>query len=59
MSCVIVLVACGYFLFLGGTPTGQITEVMVVCARACDDQAFVVLSFFVLVGCWCAVGCLG
>ena len=28
---------------------------MVVCARACDDQAFVVLSFF---WCWLVVGAL-
>ena len=30
---------------------------MVVCARVVIKR--VVLSFFVLVGCWCAVGCLG
>ena len=53
MSCVIVLVACGYFLFLGGTPTGQITEVMVVCARVMIKRLW---CFPFL--CWLVVGAL-
>ena len=43
------------FCFLGGTPTGQITDID-GGLRAGDDQAFVVLSFFcvgwLLVRCW-------
>ena len=53
LSCVIVLVACGYFLFLGGTPTGQITEVMVVCARVMIKRLW---CFPFL--CWLVVGAL-
>ena len=58
MSCVIVLVACGFFVFWVERLLVRSLTLMVVCVCVMI-QTFVVLSFFVLVGCWCAVGCLG
>ena len=42
-----------FFVFLGGTPTGQIAEVMVVCARVVIKRLWCFLFL-----CWLVVGAL-